>query len=311
MPKIDIHNFKRRLELVELAIRSGEIPGKDQRSIWEFRDQCFADGLSYARVTKYMHELKGLYNHGLCSIPGARPADIIRILASIEREELSGWTKHDYRLALRKYLAFSGRQDLAALVKLPNCGTHKLPEELLTIEDILELMAKSHGAMDRVLLITLWETGCRVGELLGIRRKHVRMDSIGAVIIVEGKTGMRRVRVIEAALILDEWISEGSFQQDEPIFPISYAAFRKRLQVLAARAGIDKRIYPHLFRHSRATFLASYLTEAQLCAYHGWTVGSSMPRIYVHLNSKDLDSTLMNVPAVLAAPRNHGAILAA
>jgi integrase/recombinase XerD len=311
MSKIDIHNFKRRLERVELSLGKMDLPGNDLQLIQQYRDRCFADGLGIARVTKYMQALKGLYDRSLCSIPGAHPADIIAILASIEREDLAGWTKHDYRLALRKYLAFCGRQDLAALVKLPNCGTHKLPEELLTPDDIGALMASAGDPMLQALIITLYESGCRVGELLGIRRKHAQYDALGIVLIVEGKTGMRRVRVIEAAVYLDIWISEGSFKQDEPIFPISYAAFRKRLHVLAARAGIEKRIYPHLFRHSRATFLASYLTEAQLCAYHGWTVGSSMPRIYVHLNSKDLDSTLMNVPTVLTAARSHGAIIAA
>jgi integrase len=309
--KIDIHNFKRRLERVELSLGKMDLPGNDLQIIQEYRDRCFADGLGIARVTKYLQALKGLYGRGLCSIPGARPAAIIGILASIEREDLSGWTKHDYRLALRKYLAFCGRQDLVVLVKLPNCGTHKLPEELLTPNDIGAFMASTDDAMLQALIISLYESGCRVGELLGLRRKHVQMDAMGAVLIVDGKTGMRRVRVIEAAVYLDIWISEGSFKQEEPIFPISYAAFRKRLQVLAVRAGTGKRIYPHLFRHSRATFLASYLTEAQLCAYHGWTIGSSMPRIYVHLNSKDLDSTLMNVPAVLPAARSHGAILAA
>lgn len=296
--KIDIHNFKRRLERVELALGKMDLPGNDLKLILQYRDRCFADGLGVARVVKYLQALKGLYGRSLCSIPGATPADILGILASIERESLSGWTKHDYRLALRKYLAFCGRQDLAALVKLPNCGTHKLPEELLTPDDIGALMDFADDTMQRALIITLYETGCRVGELLGLCRKHIQMDAMGAVLIMDGKTGMRRVRVIEAAPFLDEWISEGSFKQEEPIFQISYAAFRKRLQVLAIRASIAKRIYPHLFRHSRATFLAGYLTEAQLCSYHGWTIGSSMTRIYVHLRSQDLDSTLLNIPLV-------------
>lgn len=309
MSKIDIHNFKRRLERVDLSLGKMDLPGNDLQLIQEYRDRCFADGLGIARVTKYMQALKGLYDRSLVSIPGAIPSDIIRILANIEREELSGWTKHDYRLALRKYLAFCGRPELAALVKLPNCGTHKLPEELLTPDEISILMNFADDPMFQALIITLYESGCRVGELLGIRRKHVQMDAMGVILMVDGKTGMRRVRVIEAAVYLDIWISEGSFKQEEPIFPISYAAFRKRLRVLGARAGIGKRIYPHLFRHSRATFLASYLTEAQLCAYHGWTIGSSMPRIYVHMNSKDLDSTLMNVPTVLSPARSKSAIL--
>ncbi|MGZ8523387.1 MAG: tyrosine-type recombinase/integrase [Chitinophagaceae bacterium] len=309
--KIDIHNFKHRLELVELAIRSGEIPGKDQRNIWEFRDQCFANGLSLARVSKYMQCIKRLYFLSSCAILEASPRDIVSLLALIERSPWQPWTKHDYKLSLRKYLAFSCRKDLSDLIKLPKSTTHKLPEELLTPDDICVLMGFATDAMTRALIITLYESGCRIGELLGIRRKHVQMDAIGAVLIVDGKTGMRRVRVIEAAPYLDEWISEGSFSPDDPIFPISYFTFRKRLRALQVNAGIGKRIYPHLFRHSRATFLASYLTEAQLCMHHGWTIGSHMPRIYVHLNSKDLDSTLMNVPGILPATRLNGAILGA
>jgi integrase len=299
--KIDIHNFKRRLELVELAIRSGTIPGKDQRNIWEFRDQCFADGLSLVRVSKYMQCIKRLYALSSCAIQDASLKDIVALLAKIERSDWQPWTKHDYKLALRKYLVFSGRQDIADLIKLPNCGTHKLPEEMLTPEDIRVLIHAANGAMDRAMIICLWEAGCRVGELLGIRRKHVQIDALGAVLILDGKTGMRRVRVIESAPLLDEWISYGSYKQDELIFQLTYAAFRKRLQVLAVRAGIGKRIYPHLFRHSRATFLASYLTEAQLCMHHGWTIGSSMPRIYVHLNGSDLDQALTKLPALLSA----------
>lgn len=307
--KIDIHNFKRRLSCAEAALQLADIPRVDKDLIYNYENQMFADGLSIARVTKYMQALKGLYNRGMCSIPDARHVDIVSVLASIEREDLSAWTKHDYRLALRKYLEYVGKEELAALIKLPKAGSNKLPEELLTQDDIGALMDYETDAMMLALILTLYESGCRIGELFGLRRKHVQHDQIGAVLIVEGKTGMRRVRVIESAPYLDIWISEGSFRQDEPIFPISYAAFRKRLQVLAVHAGIQKRIYPHLFRHSRATFLASYLTEAQLCAYHGWTIGSSMPRIYVHMNSRDLDASLMNVPAVLPAARNHGAIL--
>lgn len=309
--KIDIHNFKHRLELVELAIRSGDIPLKDQKNIWQFRDQCFANGLSLVRVCKYMQCIKRLYALSSCAILEASPRDIVALLAMIERSPWQPWTKHDYKLSLRKYLAFSSRKDLADLIRLPKANAHKLPEELLTPDDICVLMGFATDVMTKALIITLYESGCRIGELLGIRRKHVQMDAMGAVLIVDGKTGMRRVRVIEAVPYLDEWISEGSFSQDDPIFPISYAAFRKRLQVLAARAGIDKRIYPHLFRHSRATFLASYLNEAQLCMHHGWTIGSHMPRIYVHLNSKDLDNILMKVPPVLSRAHSLGAILAA
>lgn len=297
--KPDVHNFPRRLERIEAAIESMDLPVPEVEHILDFRDQCLASGLSIARTVKYMQEVKLLYDRGLYRILGARHPRITALLATIERSGLSAWTKHDYKLALRKYLAFLGKDDLADEIRLTSVHGEKLPEELLTPDDVRELLEVSRRLEDRAFLLVLWESGCRIGELLNLQRKRVSFDCLGAIILVEGKTGMRRVRLLESAPVLDEWISETAPKQDQRIFGNTYRAYTKRLQVLAHRAGIVKRIYPHLFRHSRATYLASYLTEVQLCVFMGWTVGSTMARIYVHLSGADLDAALVVVPALL------------
>ncbi len=296
MTKIDIHNFARRLELIEIGIAHPDIPRGDRKTLLEFRDQMFADGLGMPRVVKYLASIKAVYLLAPWSVQRASKKGIVATLAKIERHDWTAWTKHDYKLALRKYLLFCGHADLAALVRTRNVHGYKLPEELLSQDDILALLAEGRSARDRAFLYCLYESGCRIGELLSLQRKHVSFDAQGIVLIVDGKTGMRRVRLLESAPALDEWISCRSLKSGDAIFPNTYRAYRKRLQVLAARAGIDKRIYPHLFRHSRATFLAGFLTEAQLCAYLGWTIGSAMPRIYVHLAGHDLDAALATVP---------------
>lgn len=298
----DVHNFPRRLERIEAALELLDLPEKELEHIRDFRDQCLADGLSIARTTKYLQEVKLLYDRGLYRILGARHSRIIPLLAAIERSELSAWTKHDYKLALRKYLVFRGKDDLADQIRLTPVHQGKLPEELLSLDDVRELLEGSRRLEDRAFLLSLWESGCRIGELLNLQRKRISFDHLGAVILVEGKTGMRRVRLLESAPLLDEWISDRSCTQDERIFGNTYRAYTKRLQVLAHRAGIVKRIYPHLFRHSRATFLASYLTEVQLCVFMGWTIGSTMARIYVHLSGADLDAVLTRIPTLLNVP---------
>jgi len=258
----------------------------------------FADGLGLPRVVKYLASIKALYKLTPWSIQRVSKKEITGILAKIERSEWKAWTKHDYKLALRKYLAFADHKDLADLISLPTVHTSKLPEELLSALDVAELYDAARSTHDRAFLFSLWESGCRIGELLSLQRKHVTYDAQGAILIVDGKTGMRRVRLLESAPILDEWISSRSCSLDDPVFPNQYRAYAKRLKVLAARACIGKRIYPHLFRHSRATFLAGFLTEAQLCAFMGWTISSAMPRIYVHLNGHDLDAALAKVPTL-------------
>jgi integrase len=299
--KIDIHNFKRRLSHAEAALQLADIPRGDKDLIYDFENQMFADGLGIARITKYLASLKALYKLTDWSVLIVSSREITGILARIERSDWQPWTKHDYKLALRKYLAFCDHEDLARLIKLPKVNTGKLPEELIRPEHIEELLESTCITHHRAFIFILWESGARIGELLSLRRKHIQFDHLGAVLIVDGKTGMRRVRLLESAPLLDEWISDRSFKPEDAVFPNTYRAYAKTLKVLARRAGIIKRIYPHLFRHSRATFLAGYLTEAQLCAYMGWTISSAMPRIYVHLNGHDLDEALTRVPTLLNA----------
>ena len=63
-------------------------------------------------------------------------------------------------------------------------------------------------------------------------------------------------------------------------------------------AGIKKRIYPHLFRHSRATALANHLTEAQMKVYLGWTQSSNMTSVYIHLSGKETDVAILKANGI-------------
>ena len=76
---------------------------------------------------------------------------------------------------------------------------------------------------------------------------------------------------------------------------MSYPALAKILKTATKRVGLKKRVTPHLLRHSRATFLASRLTEAQMNQIFGWKQGSEMPSIYVHLSGRDLDDAILGV----------------
>lgn len=297
--RFDIHNFAHRLELVEAGIQAARMSRKQRSTILAFRDQMLADGMGLPRIVKYLQSLKVLSDIAPCELQRAKKPEIISLLADIQRSSWSDWTKHDHKLSLRKYLQFLGREDLASAVVIGPVHNRKLPEELITPDDLLALLDAQGRLEDHAFIYVLYESGTRIGELLTLQRKHIRFDSQGAVLIVEGKTGMRRVRILESSSILDEYISSTSPKPHARIFPLTYRAYAKRLKVLAARAGIEKRVYPHLLRHSRATYLACYLTEAQLCTYMGWAIGSAMPRIYVHLAGADLDAALARVPPLV------------
>ena len=133
----------------------------------------------------------------------------------------------------------------------------------------------------------------------------VRFDEFGAILRVSGKTGDRRVRVVSSAPLLASWldIHPDRCNSEAPFWTgrykrysrnrFTYETITRRMKELAQKAGIKRRIYPHIFRHSRATALASKLTEAQMKEHFGWVQSSKMAGVYVHLSGRDVDTALL------------------
>jgi len=159
-------------------------------------------------------------------------------------------------------------------------------------------------------VLVLYESGCRIGEMLSLNIRNVQFDDYGATLTVDGKTGMRRVRIIASASALAAWISIHPLRSniDAPLWvslgtnsrdlPLGYTSACSLLRNLASAAHVSKRIYPHLFRHSRATRLANHLTEAQLKQHFGWVQGSDMAATYVHLSGRDVDRALFKLNGI-------------
>ena len=140
---------------------------------------------------------------------------------------------------------------------------------------------------------------------MSVKRKDVDLESNPAHISVNGKTGPRRIPVLFSVPYLAQYLNEQKLRRpDEFLWNVAgswagltqradYSAIRMMLQRVAAKAGIDKRVNPHGFRHARATNYANRLTEQQLKQFFGWTGDSRMAAVYVHLSGRDVDSAVM------------------
>ena len=79
---------------------------------------------------------------------------------------------------------------------------------------------------------------------------------------------------------------------------LSYHAFSRRLKIRCKTAGIDKRMYSHLFRHKEITDLAGKLKESESRIRHGWSRSSQMPARYTHMNNEDVDNKMLEIMGV-------------
>ena len=50
-----------------------------------------------------------------------------------------------------------------------------------------------------------------------------------------------------------------------------------------------------MLRHGSATRNAKFLTDSELKLMYGWSMGSKMPAVYVHLSGRDLDDKLTSL----------------
>lgn len=297
-------NLKATVERIKKAGYSQE--NKDL--ILKFENTLFAEGLKPVRVQKYLVQLNILAQILDKNFSEMDFDDVQALVADIERSDRSDWTKHDYKITIRKFFRWVGKDELVSWISVRmRHNTQKLPEELLSEAEIKKLIEVADHPRDKAIIATLYDSGCRIGELGSLKIKHLSFDQYGAVLTVNGKTGMRRVRIIFSVPYLASWLDIHP-QKDNPDAylwllirgkgtgkPMQYQAFRKLINTLAAKAEIKKRVYNHLFRHSRSTELAQHLTEAQMEAHLGWVHGSNMPSVYVHLSGKQVDDAMLRI----------------
>jgi len=308
MAKLDIYNSDLKAKRALEKIKEVRISKRNEELICKFINRMFALGVTKIRVVKYVQQLLKIAEILGKDFDKATKEDIERVVSEIQRRNYSAWTKKDYKSTIKRFYKWlNGDKEYPELVKwikttLPKKDT-KLPSDLLTEDDIKKMVDACRNDRDKALIFTLYESGARIGEICSLRIKDVKFDEYGSILIVTGKTGMRRVRIIAADPYLRAWMNKHP-QRDNPeaylwikenLKPMSHAAISKVIKKAAEKAGIKKRVHAHLFRHSRATFLAKYLTEAQLCQYFGWTQGSKMASIYVHLSGRDMDKALLGI----------------
>lgn len=293
---------------IQSCIRKvNKIENGNKEIILRFYDYCFADGLSKSRINRLLGIIIKISDMLDKSFEDCNKNDLIRLLGEIERKDWSFWTKYTWKCCIKKFFRWMGKEKEIEWIKLRKSNKRKLPEEILTEQEVYRLIENIKDIKYKTMIAVLYESGTRTGEFFLLRIKDVTFDDYGCVLIVNGKTGMRRVRIVKSSELLKKWMFMHPYR-DNPESPLwissdwkkitSYRHFRRILKKLAKRCGINKRIYPYIFRHSRATHLANFLTEAQMDEYFGWVQGSKMPSTYVHLSGRDIDKAILRLNGI-------------
>ena len=208
-------------------------------------------------------------------------ADLIRgFLAHLGEQQYSPATMARKIATLRSFYKWAERRSLAdtnpmILIRTPR-QSKRLPKAI-SIEQVEQLLAAPDandvlGMRDRSMLETLYSTGIRVSELVGLDWEDV--DLSGEAMHVRGKGKKERIvplgsHALDAIRKYMEMIKadprfSNAWNEDRPVRPLflnkhaqrlSSRSVRRKLDKYLRQVGLDSTISPHTLRHSFATHL--------------------------------------------------------
>lgn len=141
---------------------------------------------------------------------------------------------------------------------------------VLSREEVTALLDATPNLKHRTLLATLYATGLRCAEAQQL--KVTDIDSQRMLVLVrEGKGQLPRQVMLSPKLLTllriyyrcckpKEWLFPG----DKPDCPMHLSGIRQMCNELGKKAGIQKRVHPHVMRHSFATHLLDAGTDLRV-----------------------------------------------
>lgn len=332
--KLDIHIYPRMYEAVRTQIRESDITHRNKDLIFSYADACLLQQTcGTVRLIRVMGVLLLAARALGKDFDTANRDDLQRLIAGwMQRQPpYSAETIGTYRAMIKKFYTwlaspteYTARTPPPPIVSWISAHVNRKDKrklqrtDLLVPADIERIITAARSLRDKAFLGVLWETGGRIAEIGNRRIRDAVPSSVGYTLEVDGKTGVRSPLIVSSAPLLTQWLNNHPYKTDPeaPLWVHQHAKGPKLMMYPALRAlirdyfrqlGITKRVYPHLFRHSRATYcLASGLmTEAQAKAYFGWAPNSDQLATYSHLLASDANAAILRENNLIQKTETH------
>ena len=287
----------------------------DARLLDRFSDGLWlADGLARNTLDGYRRDLAQFTawlreSHGKSLLEAGTP-DLQRHLAwQVETRHAKPRTTGRLVSSLKRFFQFAVREGLRGDDPAAGLDSPKLPRSLpksiseAEVEALLAApdVATAQGLRDRAMLETLYASGLRVSELVGLKTVQASLDM--GVIRILGKGAKERLTPLgeEAVSWIARYQAEArpellGARRSDALFvtarggPMTRQGFWGLVKRHARTAGIGREISPHTLRHAFATHLINHgadLRVVQLLLGHA---DISTTQIYTHVARERLKS---------------------
>jgi integrase/recombinase XerD len=268
-------------------------------------------GLSPNTLEAYAHDLSEFVGHvdgeGHALTPASSEA-IAAFLAKLTERGVGARSQARYLSALRgfyRYLRTEGRIESDPM-ELLDAPRKRAPLPVVLTRDEVERLldapdpAQPAGVRDRAMLYTMYASGLRVSELVGLKVSEVFPER--GLLSARGKGGKQRMVPLGDAAIqwIERYLREVRGQWAEPDEPCLFVtpagsgmtrqAFWKLVRRYTVAAGILKRVSPHKLRHSFATHLLEGGADLRAVQSMLGHADISTTQVYTHVMTDRLRS---------------------
>ncbi len=224
-------------------------------------------------------------------------------------------TQNYHIIALRAFLKYLAKRDIKALAaeKVELGDAERKSIDFLEGEELERLLAAPNpadfiGLRDKAILETLFSTGLRVSELVGLNRDKVNLER--GEFTVRGKGDKERLVFLSEsakfwlkkylnsrgdnfkALFISkqdaESVNKAQKELEEKDTRLTARSVQRLIQKYAKKAGIVKKVTPHVMRHSFATDLlisgADIRSVQQMLGHSSITT----TQVYTHITNQQL-----------------------
>lgn len=218
-------------------------------------------------------------------------------------------TQRAYHSAIKAFYKY--------VIKQPNkfkfieyCKRSRRLPIVLSVEEMQKIIFSATNLKHKTILCLMYSTGCRVSEVINLKVNHI--DTSRMVInIIDAKGGKDRNVPLDPSFLELLKVYVEQYKPKDYLFEGQFESFYSArsiaqfLQKYADIAGINKRVHPHLIRHTSAT----HLVEAGLDM-------SILQRILGHENIKTThlyghisNNLISKVKTPLQGILNHNSLL--
>jgi integrase/recombinase XerC len=211
-----------------------------------------------------------------------------------------------------KFVVKTNRRDSNPLTAIRTPKQEKKLPRFLEFEQVKRLLDTPPtdswlGSRDRAILETLYSTGIRVSELVGLNMDDI--DFLGEVIHIRGKGKKERITPISSSALQaiqhymeyrNRRAQSNSHFDAKVLFVnkhgqrLSTRSVRRKMDKYLKMAGLDPAISPHTLRHSFATHMLNNGADLRSVQELLGHQSLSTTQVYTHLTTKKLKEVYDN-----------------